>query len=150
MELSIEIKPLKRRDLRELLLIAKVYYPTDGWLSLTWLEALEKRAVVGLTARWDTRIIGGLIATADKFPNIWLDFMAVDRNVARRGIGERLFTNLERELTAGSRLWLLVPDNKAFKPSAKFAEKMRMDAAGSLKKWFNGNAGALAFSKKIR
>lgn len=150
MELPIEIKPLKRRDLAELLLIARVYYPTDPWLTLPWLESLEKRAVTKLIVRWDGRLIGGLLATSDKRPNVWLDFMVVDRNIGRRGIGERLFTNLERQLKPGTMLWHLTSDDKDFKMTQKFLNKMRMEPAGSLKKWFGGKHTGLAFSKKIR
>jgi len=150
MELPVEIVPLKKRDLRELLLIAKVYYPTEAWLALPWLESLERRAVAKLGVRWNGRLIGGLLATPDKLPNVWLDLMVVDRNVSGRGIGEKLFTNLERELQPGTVLWHAVPDKKPFKPSIGFVEKVRMENAGSLKKWYEGRADALVFSKKIR
>lgn len=150
MELPVEVVQLKRRDLRELLLIAKVYYPTEAWLTLPWLESMEKRAVAKLGVRWNGRLVGGLLATADKVPNVWLDLMVVDRNVTRRGIGEKLFTSLERTLQPGTIVWHLVPDKKAFTPSVGFVGKVRMESAGSLKKWFAGRYDALVFSKKVR
>ncbi|MFO0702839.1 MAG: GNAT family N-acetyltransferase [Candidatus Andersenbacteria bacterium] len=150
MQLPIEIKPLKRKELRELLLVAKVYYPTEPWLTLEWLESIERRATVALIARWSTRIVGGLIATPDRYPTVWLDFMVVDRNVSRRGIGEALFVHLERELAHGTMLWHLAPSSRDFKGTHKFLDKMRMEPGGQLKKWFAGKQDALAFSKKIR
>lgn len=145
----IEIKKLKRRDLRDLLLIAKIYYPFETWLTPDYLETLERCASVAYTIRWGGRLVGGIFITADKHPNYWIDFMVIDRNVTRRGLGERLFVTAERDLESGSTLWHLVPDNKAFKSTKEFLVKMGMEERGNLRSWF-GRASGLAYAKKIR
>lgn len=145
----IEIKPLKRKELREVQLIAKVYYPTESWLSMDYLEDLEKRAVVSYTLRWGGRLVGAVMITADKHPNYWMDFMVIDRNVARRGLGEQLYLTAERDLESGSVLWHAVHDSKSFAPSQKFLAKMGMERRGALKGWF-GRTDAAVFAKRIR
>ncbi|MFH0830515.1 MAG: GNAT family N-acetyltransferase [Parcubacteria group bacterium] len=145
----IAVKKLKRRELPELLLIAKVYYPLDPWLTLEYLQALEHRAVVAYSIRWSGRLVGGMMITADKHPNYWIDFMVIDRNVSRRGLGESLFVSAERHLASGRMLWHLVPDNKTFTPSKKFLSKMGLEERGSLRGWF-GRTNALAYAKRVR
>ncbi|MFO0704856.1 MAG: GNAT family N-acetyltransferase [Candidatus Andersenbacteria bacterium] len=146
---SVEIKPLKRRDLAALRLIARVYFPTEAWLTVEYLEELERRSVVAYTIRWGERLVGGAIITADKHPNYWLDFMVIDRNVGRRGLGEQLFLAAERELESGVMLWHAAPDTKAFASTKKFMTKMGMEARGSLRGWFGRNDAAV-YAKRIR
>ncbi len=145
----VDIRPLKRKELRELVLVAKVYYPTEAWLSADYLEGLERRSVAAYSIRWGERLVGGAIITADKHPNFWLDFMVIDRNVSRRGLGESLFLAAERDLASGSMLWHMTPDTKAFAPSKKFLSKMGMAEHGTLRGWF-GRADAAIFAKRIR
>ena len=149
MDEPIEIRPLKRKELGDLHLIAKVYYPTEPWLSEQYLEELQSQAVTAYSLRWGGRLIGGIIITADKLPNYWIDFMVVDRNVVRRGMGERLFLMAERDLESGSMLWHASHDTKAFAPSKKFLSKMGMEQRGTLKGWF-GRADAVVYAKRIR
>ncbi|MDP2587284.1 MAG: GNAT family N-acetyltransferase [bacterium] len=149
MEEAIEIRPLKRKELGDLYLIAKVYYPTEPWLSEQYLAGLEARAVTAYSLRWSGRLIGGIIITADKRPNHWIDFMVVDRNMVKRGMGERLFLMAERDLESGSMLWHATHDTKTFAPSKKFLIKMGMEQRGSLKGWF-GRTDAVVYAKRIR
>jgi|GEM_PF-6036216 len=145
----IDIKKLKRRELRDILLIAKVYYPMEQWLTLDYLEHLERQAVVAYSIRWGERLVGAALIMADQHPNFWLEFMVIDRNVSRRGLGESLFLAAERDLESGSMLWHHTPANKAFEPTRKFLTKMGMDERGSLRGWF-GRTDAAVYAKRIR
>jgi hypothetical protein len=145
----IDIQKLKRRELKDLRLIARVYFPTDSWLTLEYLEELERRSVIAYSIRWGGRLIGGALITADKNPNYWLDFMVIDRNVSRRGLGEQLFLTAERDLESGSVLWHAAPDTKVFASTKKFMAKMGMEERGSMRGWF-GRTDAALFAKRIR
>jgi hypothetical protein len=147
---AIDTFPLKRRDLRELLLIAKVYFPTEAWLNPDYLERIERGAIVKKIIRWGPRLLGGLIITPDKHPNAWLDLMVIDRNFGRRGLGEKLLLSAERDLPSGLMLWHLVPDKKDFASSKKFLEKMGFEDKGTLDGWYDGRTGGSAFKKRIR
>jgi GNAT superfamily N-acetyltransferase len=149
MSTNTEIGRLKRRDLESLLMIARVFYGDQEWLTTDYLRALEKRALVKLTARWEGRLVGGAIVVPAKAPNVWLAFMVVDKNVGRRGIGEQLFKALEKGLESGTRLWHTLPDGASFKPSAGFLSKMGLEKHGQLDNWY-GKQNGLAFSKVIR
>jgi len=145
----VDIRPLKRRELRDIMLIAKVYYPMEAWLTVDYLEDLERRSVCAYSIRWGGRLVGAAIITPDQQPNFWLEFMVIDRNVSRRGLGESLFLAAERDLESGSILWHHSPDNKQFAPTKKFLAKMGMEERGSLRGWF-GRTDAAVFAKRIR
>jgi hypothetical protein len=147
---GVVVEKLRKRDLGNLLLIARVHYPRDAWLTEEYVRELFDCAVAALAIRWNGRLVGGAIVTEDKTPNLWLDLMVIDRNVTGRGLGEKLFISLERELASGMVLWHLLPDGKAFKPSQTFLSEMEMERAGSLEGWFGPRANGLAYRKKIR
>jgi GNAT superfamily N-acetyltransferase len=150
MHIETEVRPLKRRDLPELLLIAKVHYPTEPWLSLDYLEEREERALVKLGIHSSKRLLGGVIIRQGKRPNVWLSLMVVDRNFTRHGLGEKLFTAAEHQLERGNVIWILLPDAKDFKTSQKFLLKMGFEQSGELKNYFGPRKNVLAYSKKIR
>ncbi len=144
-----EVTKLKKKDLDELLLIAKVYFGVEPWLTKEYLLSLEKTALVKLVIRLQGRIIGGAIVSAGKQPNVFLDFMVIDNNFSRQGLGENLFVTIERSLEAGLKLWYLAQDNKKFLPARKFLLKMGMEQNGHLH-GFYGDVDAVGYSKKIR
>jgi len=150
MQLDTEVRSLKRRDLEELLLIAKVHYPSEPWLSLDYLRERENQALVKLAIQSSKRLLGGVIVRQGKRPNVWLSLMVIDRNFGRHGLGEKLYTTMERELPTGTVVWHLLPDNKAFKPSENFLLKMGFERSGELKNYFGPRKNVVAFSKKVR
>ncbi len=150
MQLDTEVITLKRRDLEELLLITKVHYPMEPWLTKEYLRDREQHALVKMGIRSSKRLLGGIIIRQGKRPNVWLSLMAVDRNFGRHGLGEKLYTTAERALASGTVVWHLLPAGKQFKPSEKFLLKMGFEINGELKNYFGPRKNAVAFSKKVR
>lgn len=150
MEEQIEITKLKKSDLQAFLLIAKVYYPAEEWLTIDYLKKLLRDSVVTRAVRWNGRFLGAIFIKPDKAPHYWMELIVIDKNMQRRKLGEKLYKAAEEQLESGDNLWHMLPDIKAFEPGKKFLIKMDFEEHGSLDEWFADRKDGLAYRKIIK